>query len=319
MMMRSITFSGLVSAAVLAAGCGGPVVLSSIPNEAPIAVAAIFDAEGLDAGSAQFLGYTIAGEVATLDGSLSRDNEGPIETYTWTFDALPDDSLLTSEDLVPAEDNPETEDVNEAALLSFTPDALGTYRISLVVTDNDEEPSEPSLVFVQAVPPSGLRVRLDWPETGADLDVHLTTPGGTYFDYENGTDCFSWNPNPDWGDGSLALDNPELEGDADGVGAGPYRESIFLDTPADTEQEEYLIRVHYYSDHNELLGGSTTPATPTLQVRVLDNVITEISPSAPLLKGDVWVVGKLSWPDRVFSSINSVTDHDTLGGPAYQE
>lgn len=318
MQMRSATLL-LLSSALLATGCPPENGLRALPNSAPIAVAAIYESGGLDDVTAQFLGYSIVGQTATLDAALSRDSDGSIETYTWTFDSLPEGSVLTPEDLTPAEDNPETEE-NEAALATFTPDVLGTFRIGLMVTDDDGAESEVAYVFVQSVPPSGLRIQLEWDDPGVDLDLHLTANGGDYFDYDGGNDCFSWNPNPNWGDASLALDNPLLEGDEDGVGAAPYRESIFLDTPADTTGDEYLIRVHYYSDHSALAGGSATPTTPSITLRVLDNVIVEdFSPGEPLLKGDVWVVGTLSWPERVFNQISVISDHVTLGGPTYQE
>ncbi len=309
----------LLSSAILSTGCPPENGLRALPNSAPIAVAAIYEADGLDDTTAQFLGYSITGQIATLDAALSRDSDGSIEGYTWTFDSVPDGSALTSEDILPAEDDPDTEE-NEAALASFTPDVLGTFRIGLTVADDDGAESEVAFVFVQSVPPSGLRIQLEWDEPGVDLDLHLTAPGGDYFDYEGGGDCFSWNPNPNWGDPTLALDNPLLEGDEDGVGAGPYRESLFLDTPADTTDGEYLIRVHYYSDHSALTGGSATPTTPSISLSVLDNVVVEdVSPGEPLLKGDVWVVGTLSWPERAFSQIGVISDHVALGGPTYQE
>ncbi len=318
-MSNRTSLFALCISSLVATGCPGQESFRTLPNDAPIAVAAIYDSDGLEETTAQFLGYSLVDELAVIDATLSRDPDGSIEGFTWTIEAAPEGSLLTGEDLIPGEDDPETE-MNEGALMSFSPDVLGTYRIGLVVTDDDDSSSSMAMVFVQAVPPSGLRVQVDWTEGGVDLDAHLTTPGGTYFDYEGGSDCFSWNPNPDWGDSNLALDNPLLEGDEDGEGSSPYRESIFLDSPQDTVAgDDYLIRVHYYSDHSALQGGSDTPSSPTLRVRVLDNVIDEVSPAAPLLKGDVWVVGTLSWPDRVFSLINTVTTHESLGGPTYQE
>ena len=303
--------------AALSVGCGGGDSLRALPNDAPIAVAAIYGGETIEEQSAQFLGYTIAGETATLDARLSRDGDGQIVSWAWTLEDWPEGSELVSEDIFVPEDDPDTED-NESLFPTITPDVLGTYRLGLVVTDNDDAVSEMALVFVQSVPPSGMEIELEWEEAGADLDAHLTTPGGTYFDFEGGSDCFSWNPNPDWGDGNLALDNPELDTDADGVGAGPFRESIYLDTPTDTT-EGFLVRVHYYADHVAMTGGSALPANPTVRIIVLENVVAELTPSQPLVFGDVWTVGTFTWPDRVFNQIGTLTTHTELGGPDYNE
>lgn len=315
--MRNLVLLAAATAA-LSTGCGPENNLRALPNDAPIAVAAIYRGENIDDQSAQFLGYTIAGETATLDARLSRDGDGQIVAWAWTLEAWPEGSERVSEDITVPEDDPDTED-NESLYPTFEPDVLGTYRIGLVVTDNDDDVSEMALVFVQSVPPSGMEVELEWPEAGADLDAHLTTPGGTYFDFDGGTDCFSWNPNPDWGDGNLALDNPELDADADGVGAGPFRESIYLDTPTDTPEDGFLVRVHYYADHVEMTGGSTLPANPIIRIKVLDNVVAEMTPSTPLVFGDVWTVGTFTWPDRVFNQIGTLTTHTALGGPTYNE
>ena len=302
---------------LLASACGGGDSLRALPNDPPIAVAAVYGGETIEEQSAQFLGYTIAGEQATLDARLSRDPDGTIETWAWTLEDWPEDSALTSEDITVPEDDPDTEE-NESVFPTFTPDVLGTYRLGLVVTDDDDAVSDMAFVFVQSVPPSGMEVELEWPEAGADLDAHLTTPGGSYWDVEGGTDCFSWNPNPDWGDSSLALDNPELDDDADGVGAGPFRESIWLETPTDTT-DGFLVRVHYYADHVAMTGGSALPANPTIRIKVLDNLVAEMTPSQPLVAGDVWVVGTFTWPDRVFNQIGTLTTHTDLGGPDYNQ
>ena len=307
----------LIAPALLASGCGGGDSLRALPNDPPIAVAAVYGGETIEEQSAQFLGYTIAGEVATLDARLSRDGDGTITAWTWTLESWPEESILTSEDIIVPEDDPDT-DENESVFPTFMPDVLGTYRLGLTVTDDDDAVSNIAFVFVQSVPPSGLEIELEWPEAGADLDAHLTTPDGSYWDVEGGSDCFSWNPNPDWGDASLALDNPELAGDADGVGAGPFRETIYLETPTDT-LDGYMVRVHYYADHVAMQGGSTLPANPTLRIRVLDTLIAEMTPSQPLVFGDVWNVGTFTWPDRVFNQIGTLTTHTGEGGPTYNQ
>ncbi len=307
----------IAASSLLVAGCQEPPEFHGIPNDAPIAVAAVYSGETLDVAGAQFLAYTIAGGVATLDATLSRDPDGAVVGWTWTLEDWPEGSARLSEDILVPEDDPETE-ANESLFPTFEPDVLGAYRLGLVVTDDDGDVSEMAFVNVQSVPPTGLEIELEWPDAGADLDAHLTTPGGTYFDFEGGSDCFSWNPNPDWGDGNLALDNPELDTDADGVGGGPFRESVYLDAPTDTA-DGFLVRVHYYADHVAMTGGSTLPANPVVRIKVLDNVVAEVSPGQPLVQGDVWTVGTFTWPDRVFNQIGTLTTHAELGGPDYNQ
>ena len=145
----------VLAAGALTAGCAEPTQIRALPNDAPLAVAAIYRGENIDDQSAQFLGYTIAGETATLDARLSRDPDGDVVGWTWTLEDWPEGSEMLSEDIFVPEDNPDTEE-NESLFPTFAPDVLGTYRIGLVVTDNDDDVSDMALVFVQSVPPSGM-------------------------------------------------------------------------------------------------------------------------------------------------------------------
>ena len=271
-------------------------------NTAPVADAGLDDS-------------VVFGDIASLDGSGSSDADGDPLTYSWTFDALPAESALTAENITVPEDDPETDDVNESAFPSFTPDVLGTFRISLVVTDEDEAASSPGIVVVQSVPPSELAIHLDWEDTRADLDLHLIGPDGTYFGED---DCFSWNPNPNWGDPELATDNPLLGSDSDGEGSGPYRETISLDAPLDGS---YEVWVHYYSDHQEELGHTAVPANPTVDIEVFGSSLldAEAVVPTPMLAGDVWKVGVLAWPDRSWAPLNGESTHTAEGGPNYNE
>jgi len=310
---------GLLLLSGLAVGCGdvtGPSI-RAVPNQAPIAHAT-FDT-GVDAGVDQLLGYVVVGNTANLDGSGSHDPDDANLAnlaFTWEFDegGVPEGSELSNESLTVADDNVETGDVNEQSFMSFMPDVLGTYRIKLTVTDDKEDVSNPAFVFVQAVPPEDLEIRTDWESTQADLDLHLVAPGGSYFGDD---DCFSWNPNPDWGDPALAGDNPELLGDNDGEGGAPYAERIRLAMPQDGDYELY---VHYYSDHSEELGNAAVPSTPTFVASVFGEELAEpiIAPQ-PLLNGDVWCIGTLRWPEMELVYINTICDHFELGGPDYND
>ena len=316
--LPSLLSAAFLALLLAAAGCDPDDNLRRLPNDPPVAIA-LFD-NGEENSAEQRLGYVIKDETATLDGSQSFDPDNTGDptalTFVWTFDSMPEDSLLTDEDIRIPEDDPDTNEVNEGAWAMFEPDALGTFRVRLVVLDDEEDPSEPSMVNVVSSPPSSLTIQLDWEATQADLDLHLIGPGGVYF---GESDCFSWNPNPDWGDTGLATDNPELNEDGDGEGLGPYREVISLSTPLDGD---YDVWVHYYSDHSLTLNHSAVTATPTIEVRVFNALVWGSSfptptPSSPLLAGDVWKVGVLSWPDRNWAPLNQISNHASENGPAY--
>jgi len=313
-----LLLSACIVVPLVATGCNDDSGIRRLPNDLPIAIA-LFDS-GSENAAEQRLGYVIQGEVATLDASNSfdPDNAGSSTAleYYWSFAALPEDSLLVDEDVVIPEDDPETPDVDEGAWASFTPDVLGTYRLELVVRDDEEGESQPAVVVVVSSPASNLLIQLDWSDTQADLDLHLISPGGNYF---GAGDCFSWEPNPNWGDSTLANDNPLLEYDDDGEGAAPYREVISFGAPADGD---YEVWVHFYSDHSQTLGHSSVAATPTLSVTVLGEAVWDESvqvptPSSPLVAGDVWKAGVLSWPARSWSPLNVISDHAAEGGPNY--
>ncbi|MCP4867584.1 MAG: hypothetical protein GY898_02560 [Proteobacteria bacterium] len=321
-MRLSTLMAGASIFALFTSGCADNTI-RALPNRAPVASALVDSGDENTAD--QRLGYVIQGGSATLDGSLSDDVDDPgqpaLLAFQWSFDSIPDDSgfvdgegNIDSSALVVPEDDPDTDDVNESAFPTFTPDTLGTYRVQLIVIDDDGEPSTPSIAVVQAVPPSDLSVHLEWADNRADLDLHLIGPDGSYF---GDGDCFSWEPNPEWGESGLATDNPELTGDADGEGSSPYREQINLEEPP---EGDYEVWVHYYSDHSVELGGPAVPATAEVEVRVFDSVLSgsELE-SDPLLAGDVWKVGVLSWPERSFAPLNQASDHASEGGPAYNE
>jgi len=336
--LANFTVALVISSSTILLGCNES-TLRTLPNNPPLAVATIDNGE--EDSTVRRLGYTVLGEVARLDGSHSSDPDNDLEPliYHWSFEIVPEGSAVTNESLVFPDEDPETERL-ESALANFTPDLLGTYRLNLVVVDTKESESLAAVVVVQAVPPSNLEIELQWETARADLDLHLIAPNGNYFGSYSTSgggdgDCFSWSPNPDWGDPDNALDNPMLVADADGEGEGPFRETILLALPqptcdADgiaagdcTTEGDYQIWVHYYSDHALALLGpeSAQPSSASVTISVLGQVIdagTLTSPS-PLEEGDIWQVGKLTWPERLFYSVNLESTHSDENGPSYND
>jgi len=269
-------------------------------NDLPVAQAVV-RAPGVEEPAGR-LGWVVGGDVAWLDGTLSHDPDGRPETeitFGWTFDAVPEGSLLTDADIVEAD---------EWGYASFVPDELGEYRVQLIVTDRKDAVSRPDIAVVLATPPVELTAELSWETARVDLDLHLVHPDGAYFDAER--DCFSWNPNPNWGDAASSVDDPRLDGDADGEGAGPYREQIELPLPS---VGQYEVLVHYYLDHGAALGQDDLPAQPTVTLRAGDEVLYADLPAPQgLLQGDVWRVGLFDWPAGGFAVVNQVVAHADL-------
>lgn len=141
-----------------------------------------------------------------VTGADSYDPMGhALQTYTWNL-VVPDGSGAT---LMPSEDSSRR----------LTPDLLGAYVVSLVVTTDDGRASEPCEVTVTAEAPSyGIVVDLGWTQSGDDLDLHLLAPGGTV---TSQLDCYYANRQPEWGVAGLE-DNPSLELD-DIPGTGPEK------------------------------------------------------------------------------------------------
>jgi hypothetical protein len=234
------------------------------------------------------------GVVVTLDGTASYDvdQEDAILTYWWDVTSAPEGAAWTLEGA-------------ETAAPKFSADLLGTYTLSLVVTDEDAIDSEnPAASVIQVVPWEDLEVEVVWNQP-VDLDLHLLAPDGAYY---QDSDCFFGNPEPEWGVAGDLTDNPVLDVDDDQSG-GPER--VVLQRP---EEDAYKILVEYYNDRNEPVA-----VIPTLVIRAEGQVIANVE--GPMLSGEgrVWMAGTVDWTTLTYSFDDELTTHDSLGGPVYNE
>ncbi len=117
-------------------------------------------------------------------------------------------------------------------------DVIGTYVMSVIVTDSTGARSTPCTVAINAVPRSGIAVQLTWDEADGDIDLHLVKNST---DWCRNDDCYYGRTTTSWG-GSLDIDDLR--------GFGP--ETITVDTPGDGR---YTVGVGVYS------GGRPTNAT----------------------------------------------------------
>jgi MYXO-CTERM domain-containing protein len=159
----------------------GPIDSAEDGNHAPVA----------DAGDDQ---EALVGQIVELDGSGSSDADGDALDYTWTLDERPSGSSTA---LINA----------SFADPQFIPDAPGTYRISLVVSDGAVD-SAADTVTVTAAEQNGVPVA----NAGPDQTV---TPGQTiYLDASGSTDPdgdslqYAWTLTSRPGGSSAALIGP---------------------------------------------------------------------------------------------------------------
>lgn len=179
----------LLLPALVAADCGNKPVDDTAPPECD-AVA--------NAGEDLSVAF---GDAATLTGcppdySLACDGEE--YTYIWTFESVPVDSTL-DESLL-SDNNSDT-----ACQTSFTPDATGTYVLSMVMNDGQDD-TQPDLVIVTVA--SGNQAPVA--DCGSDISVEVgeraELDGSGSYDPEGAAIEYSWALSS-WPDGSA------LEGD----------------------------------------------------------------------------------------------------------
>jgi hypothetical protein len=241
--------------------------------------------------------FTIAeGEVVTpgttlhLDGSQSLGIGAPIVGYEWHVER-------------PAGSQDHFAPSPSVAMPSFTPSVLGSYRISLSVTDqNDVRSCQRATRTVHVVHEAKIRVELVWSnpndpdlgdDRGPDLDLHFAHPlarggfdgdGDGHIDpwFDTPFDCFWHNPAPNWGDVASAADNPHLIENA----SGGYREVLVLAVP---EHATYKVGVHLWDTHG------FGPTFATLRVFFDAELIFSVE-DVRLEDHDLWYVTDVTWP-----------------------
>jgi hypothetical protein len=164
--------ASLVAAALLGPACGGDKGDESA-NEAPIA----------EAGSNQLLSTNAA---VLLNATGSFDPDGDPISFHWAFDAVPTDSvLMDSEDAFLANDtnDPET---------SFSPDAEGSYVVSLIVTDGQGTSSVPDRLTVTINSGEAPTAEAGTDQTGS-VGISLTLDGSASTDKRDRELSYAWS------------------------------------------------------------------------------------------------------------------------------
>ena len=216
-----------------------------------------------------------------LSGAFSKVSDRVLERYQWDIVSQPPGAEAV---LWPAAD------IESPSL--FIPRS-GEYVISLRVWDiKGVESCVPDTIVIDTEGPTqGLRVEMVGGTEVGDLDLHLLAPGGSWG--EGPLDCFSGNPNPDWGETGDARDDPWLDRDAK---AGDLVvESIHLARlTAPTEEDEQASYAFGVSQ-----AGAPASSDSLVRVRVHLDGLLVLEDELPAAGWGFWEVGELALPDRI--------------------
>lgn len=223
-----------------------------------------------------------------IDGRETYDPEGgPILEYRWRVMERPQGSAAT-----PFHSTEDTRD-RKNATGDIEVDRVGRYDLRLVAKDeNGLESLDRAESHVQILP-RDLEVLLRW-DVDTDVDLHVVRPGGAVGDYgtgrvgtSTGSDCASFNRQPDWGQPSVAADDPSLDKD-DVSGRGP--EIVSLDFPED--DGTYSAFAHYCDSRARRI-----PVNVVLEVYVRGERVAMVPASGayPLVSGELWQGLQVTW------------------------
>lgn len=221
----------------------------------------------------------VSGPVAVpLDGSGSTDPQGGALGYSWSLIQLPAGA-----------DPGRTLDPTDEVATTLLVDAVGTWEVSLTVTNEAGFRSVPAKCTFEALSIDELHVELRWSGATSDLDLHLALEDAELFTVPGDV---SWcNPSADWGVAGDAADDGHLDLDDD-YGYGP--EHAGVDVPLDGT---YVVRVHHFDD------GDDGDVTATVSVFARNTLVW--SGSEILARNEVWDVGQVNWPDGTFGTFDA--------------
>lgn len=224
-----------------------------------------------------------------LDGRASMDPEGDeLRDFAWRVVARPTGSnaavFHSTEDV----------ELRRRATGEIETDRAGRYDLLLVVKDGRGLESFDRPESHVMIVPRDLEVLLRWDVT-TDVDLHLVRPGGRVGDYgsglagtSTGSDCSSFNREPNWSDLALADDDPRLDKD-DVTGVGP--EVVSLDSPEDGGT--YGVFAHFCDSR-----GTGATANVVLDVYVRGDLAATVPTSGDgyaLRPGELWEAAQIVW------------------------
>jgi hypothetical protein len=184
-------------------------------------------------------------------------------------------------------------------------DVAGTFRVRLVVTDENGGVSEnDAIVTLNAVPTGGVHVQLTWDTSSNDLDLHLGN--GFNVDWCSNQDCYYGNcelSGPNWdGAAGFTVGDPVLDID-DTRGFGP--ENIRIEEPIDAS---YIVGVHSYSGEGG--GPGFSPAVATVKI-YLGGALAQTFTGPFDAKDQFWRVARV----EIVDGVPSIEEVGTVAAP----
>ncbi len=213
--------------------------------------------------------------VLTISGKVANPL---LQTAVMTIDNDPDQTF----DL-----NLEGGEFNQDIALTGTADPVS--HVVKVIAVSGGLTATDTMNFTSDVPPVALRATLTWDTNGTDVDFWITDP--------NGEKCYYAN---DVTASGLTLDFDDMDG------YGPENITTTNIIPGD-----YLVQVHYYSDHNSSIA---IPSNCVVVVRQ-----NELSNDPPVTyygslsdTGDIWNVTTIHYDQAKGWSLKPINTHSKV-------
>ncbi len=234
-------------------------------------------------------------------------NGAEITGYEWSFEESADIGAFRphGSHLMPEDASNVTTELgfqNNAERWIRGVDTVGTYRIALRVQDEHGIWSSWETVDFTNIPGDSIHIQMTWDHPSSDVDLHVIRTGDRDLYRNREQDCYyasckpvNGQPRLSWGPGGPE-DDPILDLD-DVNGFGP--ENINIDQPEDNQQ--YLVGVHYFSDH--AWNGEEGQTDCTIRIYVWERLVFE---EVMLLEetGNWWEVANIHWPEAHVETIN---------------
>lgn len=129
-----------------------------------------------------------ADTAVALSGAASSDPDGDALTYHWSFDHVPDESTLDERE-APFTPNHGADAMNTA----FSPDAVGTYVVKLIVEDAKGLESDPDYVIVTIDDPETVPVANAGTDQVGNVGALISLDGSLSYDPLGRTLTYAWS------------------------------------------------------------------------------------------------------------------------------